>query len=125
MNWQNAIDNLDRSDANTWSVNSRLLCSCLGVHVDVEYDKLDKRFTRHWIRSWLCTDTMVGASVYCCDGKPIAISTHAARKEDEELQFLSDEAVETTRQILLSIAVYDVLPLVDLNEDISNYWLET
>lgn len=57
---------------------------------------------KHWLSSWVCTDTRVGLAVYCIGDEPVAISIQHARKADEIIKFLSADALEKTRLLVIS-----------------------
>lgn len=57
------------------------------------YDEsFSNRMKKHWVHSWICTDTRVGIALYEFDGEFVAFSTQNVRKSDEIIKFLSEEA---------------------------------
>ncbi len=104
MNWREAIENLDRSENNVTWVDDDALLSSLAISGWVtSHVNLHARLKKYWVSHWLCTDTNVGLVVYVLDGEPVAISAHSARKNEEEIEFLSEEMAVKTRGFILSL----------------------
>lgn len=92
----------------------------------IDYDEFDRHFKKHWIHSWICTDTQVGIAVLTLDGQPVAISQQPARKSDEEILFLSDEIAIKVRTVLEELCerIPSVRILAKLDEKIDERWFE-
>ena len=83
--------------------------------------EFSKRMREHWVESWVCTDTVVGYSVFFLDRTPVAVSIQRGRKSKKEIQFISEEAYDLVRDAVLECLSEDDLPeipLADLNEEI-------
>lgn len=57
------------------------------------------RFTCYGIRTWLCTDTIVGIFVVCLDGDPLYITYKSYRKSGTSYYFVSDVAFARFKDI--------------------------
>ena len=66
-------------------------------------EEFSKRMLKHWVQSWVCTDTRVGVAVYCLDGEVAAVSNQPARKSDEVLTFVSAEMAMRITQLLIEL----------------------
>lgn len=125
MNWREAIEKVDKSGDNTGYANMERIGNAVNVSGWFDYDSdFDKRLKKHWIHCWLCTDTHVGLAVYCLDGEPVAVSVQTARKCDEEIEFLSIEAIEKVRQFMLTYLSKEDPPLANLDKEIHSGWFE-
>jgi hypothetical protein len=126
LTWNDALPLLDKSDPD-W-VSRTELASALSMQISFDYNEkteaIEKRATKFWIRSWICTDTRVGLAFYFLDGEPVATSWQQGRKCDENIDFFSNEAAEKVREWLLSMAEADQPPIADLNEQIPANWFE-
>lgn len=95
----------------------------LGIY-DVSWsDEFSERMKKHWVVSWLCTDTVVGLAVYFLDGEPVATSSQRCRKCDEQIDFISKEAREKTRQAVNQYTTHDD-NFANLDEEISLEWFD-
>lgn len=83
------------------------------------------RMTKHWVTSWICTDTRVGLAVYCWDCVPVAVSTQCARKSDEKISFLSKECADMVRDAIIKLMGDDEfdIALIDPDEEIHQRYL--
>jgi hypothetical protein len=79
-------------------------------------EEFSRRVKKHWINSWLCTDTVVGLAVYVMDGKPVAVSEQTSRKGDEEIKFISKEARDAVIAFLLEITEWDRVAMLGQND---------
>jgi len=66
-----------------------------------EDNTIDRRLKAYPIWEWLCTDTHVGLYAIYLDDIPVGCSWQSARKNDIEISWLSEEAVERTRRFLM------------------------
>lgn len=124
MTWREAIENLgppDMAHFDAFELAFRERNWYLS-----DYDEFDRRFKKHWIKSWICTDSRVGIAVITLDGEPVAISSQTARKADEEIEFISEElgakvvaAIET-----MVHKPIDTVVLVNLDASIDERWFE-
>ena len=57
------------------------------------------RFVTYSIRTWLCTDTIVGIFVVCMDDEPLYITYKPYRKSDTSYYFVSDVAFARFKDI--------------------------
>ena len=128
MNWKQAIEQLDMSEKNSEYVNVDQLMRDLDISGYIDEYKLfdDKRLSRYWITSWICTDTRVGLSVYIFNDIPVAVSARSCRKCDEHIEFVSIEAANTVRQVLLNYVEHDDtdISIVNINQDIEPFWFK-
>ncbi len=67
----------------------------------------DKRLQKKWFKSWICTDTEVGISVYFLDGEVVCVSWQPYRKSDEEFWFISEELGNKLHDYFLSLIEKD------------------
>lgn len=104
---QSMIDNKQishtwgRVDSNTFALNFGL-----SVYWDQEFSE---RVKQYFITSWICTDTRVGLSVYTLDSQIIAVSHKSARKNNENIDFISVEAKSQMFDLLASLLKKDLL----------------
>lgn len=88
-------------------------------------EEFSKRMLKHWVQSWICTDTRVGIAVYCLDGEVVAVSHQPARKSDEVIQFLSKPAAMQVTRVLLQLREQqqgpEEYPLLDFESDAPDY----
>lgn len=108
------------------------------VNADVWFgwnDEWSKRVKGYWLVRWICTDTWVGRRVYLFDGEPIAVSYQSARKSDEYIEFLSNEAAIKIRNFLFELKGEEERPEFDIadqekeieefyNFDLTDYFIE-
>jgi len=85
--------------------------------------EFSNRVKQHWVKSWICTDTRVGISLYSFDGEFIAISCQRARKSDEEIFFFNKEHGIALKKYCLEIyeSTYDSdFPVISIDADASD-----
>lgn len=85
-----AIQNLSEPSYVDWGT----LADALGMHDwygSSNEDEFDRRFKRHWVVSWICTDTQVGISIITLDSEPVAVTSQTGRKNDEGVYFFSKD----------------------------------
>lgn len=88
-------------------------------------DEFSNRMLKHWVASWVCTDTRVGLAVYCLDKVPVAISTQSARKNEERIRFVSEEAqLEVFKCIVSYMKCSDSGDyLIQMEDSVNPAWL--
>lgn len=93
---------------------------------DIYWDD-EKRLRDSYFQVWYCTDQWVGGKVYFLEGEEVAISFKSARKDDEQIRFLSEEAKDKVLKYLLSLR-QDYIPSVailnesELDEEIEDWY---
>jgi hypothetical protein len=88
-------------------------------------DKWNERVKGYWLVRWLCTDTWVGRRVYFFDGEPVATSYQSARKNDEYIEFVNNEAAEKIRSFIFELQGEEEKPtynILDANEEIEEFY---
>jgi hypothetical protein len=79
----------------------------------------DSSLTRYWLKPWLCTDQLVGQSVYYLNNEPVCISEKSCRKCDTTFQWLTLEKAEKTRTYLSSLVNTDTENFIDVIDESS------
>jgi hypothetical protein len=97
------IENVDKSDQNASYVDFQEVAQELDVHFDDWLQEDDHNIREYWLTVWCCTDTWVGTSVLCMDGKPVALCQQSARKSDKHYRWLSQELANEVRSYVLSL----------------------
>ena len=107
-----------------WEGDVGPFASLLGIW-DINWsEEFSKRMLKHWVQSWICTDTRVGIAVYCLDGEVVAVSHQPARKSDEVLQFLSKPAAMKVTRLLIQLREQqnpEEYPLLDFESSTPDY----
>lgn len=85
-------------------------------------DEFSKRMLKHWITSWVCTDTKVGLAVYCLDNVPVAISTQTARKSEERIKFVSEEARIEVFKCVVSYMECTDCDVLKMEDEVNPAW---
>lgn len=91
---------------------------------DLRYDYHSQLFcdvmVRHFVSSWICTDTRVGFSVYTMNDEIVAVSIQMGRKIPEDIKFISKEAAERVLNFTHSCCHTEEIEfdIVDLEEEI-------
>jgi hypothetical protein len=114
MKMRDAIQNVDRSDANSEPTDMESFGKALEIDEARYNDEFARRVVRHRLSRWLCTDSFVGTSVFELDGVPVAIGHRPYRKEDEQIAFVSEEAAKTVRKLVLSLVSPEEPKQVDI-----------
>jgi len=79
------------------------------------------RIKAYWIGNWYCTDSYVGYRMYFLDNEPVAVSTQAGRKSDEEFEWFSKELASKVKDYLISLMSNELhIKLCDINDDIGD-----
>lgn len=86
-------------------------------------DEFSNRMLKHWVASWLCTDTRVGLAVYCLDKVPVAISTQSARKNEERIRFVSEEAQIQVFKCVVSYMKGPDCDVLNMEDTVNPAWL--
>ncbi len=88
----------------------------------ISWDKTQDRLTSYYIGNWYCTDSYVGYKVYFLDDVPIAISAQHGRKCDVDIEWLSKELYNKTKEYVLTFINEEedriVYILADLDQDL-------
>jgi len=99
-NWADALKLIDVNDMPSASYIGKVynteidtFSELLGINDCPWSNEFYDRMLKHWVTSWVCTDTRVGVAVYCLDKVPVAVSTQPARKSmpssfTPQLQFI-------------------------------------
>lgn len=118
--WREALQQL--GTLKTSRFNSEVLTELFNVYDYVNYEEFEKRFTKHWIASWICTDTEVGAAFITLDGEPVALSTQWGRKSNEDIDFISPELAKKTHDVFLSLLLTPdpTYPIANLDKEIDD-----
>lgn len=79
---------------------------------------------KHWVYSWICTDTRVGLAFYYLNDELVAISTQTGRKSTENVMFISSEIADRVRQFAIRCIIHDEpqYDIVDFNSEIDDEW---
>lgn len=101
-----ALRNVDKSDP-SW-VNMEGLAEALGVNYDYDQDHGD-RFKAYYLIKWYCTDTWVGVQAIFLDDELVAMSKQTARKESEQISFVSAEAADKVRELIYAKQYVDLV----------------
>jgi hypothetical protein len=91
-----------------------------------DYEGWGRRVKRHWIATWICTDTQVGLSIITLDGEPVAVCSQTGRKSDEDVRFFSAEVTEKVLKVMEEFVSQseDRHVFANLDEEIDPYWYE-
>lgn len=103
--WE-AIYSIDRSQSNTVRPDLEHFCEVLGLDrwdYGSNEDVFEARMTAYWLNNWCCTDTTVGTRVYFLDGEFVAIGYQSARKNPNDITFVSNAAAIQVRDFILSL----------------------
>lgn len=86
-------------------------------------DEFAGRMVKHWVASWICTDTRVGLAVYMLDGVPVVVSSQECRKCEEVLEFATTASAAL---VMLAIVQYMQLEghIGDIDEELNPDWFE-
>lgn len=90
----------------------------------IDSDK-DYGFREFWLARHLCTDTHVGVKAYYWNNKLICISHQAARKSDENFEWVSKEVYQEVGQYIRSLVEDDEtfeVDLLNLEEELPDYY---
>lgn len=103
MTWSDAIE-ISKTGRRSW-IDVDEFANNLSLVADFDRDAFERRFSKRWVKSWVCTDTEVGVAVVWLDEEPVAASLQPARKSDEEILFFSPELAAKVREVLLSLII--------------------
>lgn len=96
----------------------------LGVDLRTNWSEVfNQRITQYPIQEWMCTDTLVGIHAYFMDGEPVAISVQVGRKRRKEIDFLSKEAADKVRSLLLTLLAREASEpsIISLDKDLPDF----
>lgn len=120
MKLKELIERVDRSERNTDTADVEEFASMFNISMSWER-KFGERVKKHWIYNWMCTDTWVGLAAYYMDGEPVAVSFQSARKNSENIEFISKEAGYKVRDFIVSLMEPEEAPsfaVADLEEEV-------
>ena len=115
-----ALRNVQRPDGGRWDFLSPVeaICSDLGINSLWDYpDELDTRLKSYPVVDWLCTDTTVGLFAIYLDGVLVGMSFQSARKSDRTFKWVSQEAADHLRRVLLTYTSPEEIAVIDPEED--------
>ena len=131
MNWNDALNLIDvcqkpgmRYDSPVSESDISVFAEMFNIYGCYYSQEFSERMLKHWVCSWICTDTAVGLAIYCLDGVPVAVSSQSARKSDEVIEFLSVPAMNVVRQCVMSYVEEPDIPLANLEEVIDPRWFD-
>lgn len=89
-----------------------------------ETDRFQDALTKVFLpgATWICTDTQVGIAIYCLYQRPVIISFQSARKNDEEMYFLSESDANLVRSFMEGFLVPPDWPVIKMEEPIADDW---
>ena len=101
-----------------------------GVGYSFESESIDLEnhgFTCRSIKTWMCTDTLVGYYAIYFKGEFICWSHQPARKEDVEFEWVSQEVYERVCHFVQSLVVKETrkIQVIDMDEEIPDFFLVT
>lgn len=88
-------------------------------------EQLSTHLKGYWVAKWVCTDTWVGLVLWFLDGQPLGTTYKGARKNDYQIEFVSEEAAENLRTLMLHIINTSnkrTVSLIDMNEEVGDYY---
>lgn len=98
--------------------------SALGMSCYTYDSSIAERLKYVFLTKWLCTDTWVGVRVYFLDDVPVAVTNQTARKNDEEVEFISASDAERMQRFLieLSQAEQPSFHVCNLDEEVGEHY---
>lgn len=126
--WREAI--LRMSEWETGYIGFETLLECFQETQGLfarDYEEFDRRFKKHWIHKWYCTDTWVGIAIISLDGEAVAIFGQEGRKCDPQIEFVSEQCANQTLKALKELSVdpeYGKPAIVNLDEKLDEGWFE-
>lgn len=118
------LPTVEKTDYNRKNINIGVIVDALGINYDsfYRYDKICERIKAYWLMPRICTDTMVGVSVYFFDETLIGYSIKVARKSEEEFLFVSEEVANNVLDFFLSLIDkgnnFNIATTEQLNEEL-------
>lgn len=88
----------------------------LGIYDYSDNDE-KKRITLQRPMVWNCTDSWVGLKIYYFDDEPVCVSFQSGRKNNENFEWLSDEAYQKTKKFLYSFVEPEEVCFAKINFD--------
>lgn len=115
MTYQEILKNLDKSKPEEAFFD---LAESMDIYEYITEDKL----VFYWVKSWICTDTMVGLKVYFYNDKAIAIGIKPYRKYDLQLYWINIKTYEQVRKYIESLIKDDEynIQVIDNNFDFTS-----
>ena len=119
-----AIRNVERPESqHPWdfAVPEDKLCSELDIDGFYEWpNELQERLKSYPIIEWYCTDENVGLYAIYLDGEPVGCHFRRARKAKYDFSWISSEARNKTRDVIISYyeKAQDEIELINPDDDI-------
>lgn len=123
MKLSEAIDRINKDDIDS-CYDIEVFNSALGMNC-YAYDSIIKERLKYaFLTKWLCTDTWVGVRVYFLDGIAVAVTSQTARKNDEEVEFISASDAERMQRFLLELSQVEQpsFSVCNLDEEIGEFY---
>jgi len=76
------------------------------------------RLTSYWLKSWMCTDTVVGIRVVYLDDEPVMMISQGGRKCDKLVKWLSQEAITATHDYITSLIEDEAYHGLEIAQDV-------
>ena len=126
MKLKDAIRLVNKDKSNTTDADINDFACAVNADIYIGWsDKWNECVKGYWLVRWLCTDTWVGRRAYFFDGEPVATSYQSARKNDEYIEFVSNEAAEKIRSFIFELYGEEEKPAYDIvnaEEDIDDFY---
>lgn len=119
------INQVERPEStNPWAFSAPIerVARNLGV-MDLydEPNELNERLKSYPIIEWYCTDQCVGLYAMYLDGEAVGCHYQSARKSEYEIEWISTEAAQKTREVILTYVTRDDdFGLINPDQDIGN-----
>lgn len=121
MKIKEAFDKVLKTKENESCADIDNFSEILGLNFYIGWsEEFDNRVKGYYLWNWMCTDTVVGGTLYFFDGKPLAFGFQSARKSGETIKFYSKEIAEELRSFIISLAEDEEVDLLNLEEEISD-----
>lgn len=98
-----------------------------GIHTSGYSQLFADTLVKHYVSSWICTDTRVGYALYLLGDEIVAVSVQLGRKDRECITFLSTEAAIKVRDFTIQCNDADSEPefdIVNLDEEVDLYYFD-
>lgn len=116
-----AIRNVDRSQSNHTHASPEELSQALEANLYyIDWTGFNTEVREYWLLKWIDTDSHVGDTVGFIGDEPVYHRRQTARRGGHTYSFLSLEAAERVKQLLIKHSSDRTEPnLLDLNEEIA------
>lgn len=104
MKFIDMLKNVRKDDTNKHYLKAYSLCSVVDLSPSsyIDLDEQD-RLQAFWLKTWMCTDTMVGVAAIFLDGELVGCTNQTARKNDYEIFFINRECAIKIRDYMLTL----------------------